>query len=383
MPKQQSSLDSFFGTQGTQKKQKTLTTFFKKDKENKKIEEEEGKDVKEEEEEATVRKPQKNAANKRRRHAIVDDEDSDDDDVAPMEVDDEKEEVKEPSKTPSTTKQEDESSSISVVSPPAKNDDAKEAKNDDKIKKEPSKPTPANFFKAKSTDTKKGATSKTVKKEQKSEDTKTEATAKKPTKTTTDDDDDDKLTPLSPKQEDTSDNDCPHRKQFAVDSEKMAKAAKVDWEVDELSSPIAYKDLVDTLNQIDAITGRLEIQSILTKLFRRVLKSSPLDLYHVVYLASNSIAPAYECVELGIGDSILIRAIGEAYGTKPGKWRRSQVVLAFECFLRLDTTTFLTTAYFCFVCFYQHLSSKSTKKLETWERWPCRASPISERCRLV
>ena len=45
---------------------------------------------------------------------------------------------------------------------------------------------------------------------------------------------------------------------------------------------------------------------------------NPKDLYPIVYLASNSVAPAYECVELGIGDSILIKAIGEAYGTSPG-----------------------------------------------------------------
>lgn len=35
--------------------------------------------------------------------------------------------------------------------------------------------------------------------------------------------------------------------------------------------------------------------------------------------ASNSIAPAYECLELGIGDSILQKAVGEAYGTKTSK----------------------------------------------------------------
>ena len=35
MPKQQSSLDSFFGVKGGKPKQKTLTSFFKKEKENK------------------------------------------------------------------------------------------------------------------------------------------------------------------------------------------------------------------------------------------------------------------------------------------------------------------------------------------------------------
>jgi hypothetical protein len=41
------------------------------------------------------------------------------------------------------------------------------------------------------------------------------------------------------------------------------------------------------------------------------------DLYSLIYLASNTVAPSYECVELGVGDSILIKAIGEASGTAP------------------------------------------------------------------
>jgi DNA ligase-1 len=40
-------------------------------------------------------------------------------------------------------------------------------------------------------------------------------------------------------------------------------------------------------------------------------------MYQLIYLSSNSVAPAYECVELGVGDSILVKAIGEAYGTNP------------------------------------------------------------------
>jgi len=44
-----------------------------------------------------------------------------------------------------------------------------------------------------------------------------------------------------------------------------------------------------------------------------------------MYLASNTVAPAYECVELGVGDSILIKAIGEASGTNP-----AQIKLKYE-----------------------------------------------------
>ena len=83
------------------------------------------------------------------------------------------------------------------------------------------------------------------------------------------------------------------------------------------NTPIPYSTLTETLSSIEAITGRLEIQSHLTKLFSQCLLSYPQDLLTLVYLSSNSVAPAYECVELGIGDAILIKAIGEANGSNP------------------------------------------------------------------
>jgi len=82
-------------------------------------------------------------------------------------------------------------------------------------------------------------------------------------------------------------------------------------------SPMPYAALCSVFEQIEAISGRLEIQKLLTNLFRKVLLKNPKDMYDLVYLASNSVAPAYECIELGVGDSILIKAIGEASGTNP------------------------------------------------------------------
>jgi DNA ligase-1 len=101
---------------------------------------------------------------------------------------------------------------------------------------------------------------------------------------------------------------------------KLAKVATND-ELEKISSPVKYEDLVTVFEKIEVISGRLEIQGLVTLLLRRILRDAPEDLYHAVYLASNSIAPAYECLELGIGDSILQKAIGEAYGTKAGVWR--------------------------------------------------------------
>jgi DNA ligase-1 len=99
----------------------------------------------------------------------------------------------------------------------------------------------------------------------------------------------------------------------------LAKSAKLETEMEELSSPVPYGELAKAFEEIEATTKRLEIQSILTKLLRRILQHCPEDLHSVVYLASNSIAPAYDCVELGIGDSILEGAVAQAYGTDASK----------------------------------------------------------------
>jgi DNA ligase-1 len=105
-----------------------------------------------------------------------------------------------------------------------------------------------------------------------------------------------------------------------------------------------YSALCDTFSSIEEISSRLEIQEKLTELFRMVLlregggvddnvdgekegkseeegvkkkNNNKSDLYTLLYLASNSVAPQHDNVELGVGDSILIKAIGEASGTNP------------------------------------------------------------------
>ncbi|KAL9189968.1 hypothetical protein ACHAXT_009643 [Thalassiosira profunda] len=103
-----------------------------------------------------------------------------------------------------------------------------------------------------------------------------------------------------------------------------------------------YSALCDAFSDMDAISGRLEIQEHLTTLFRKVLlcdgggkddnedeggdsgkekkkgdDAARSDLYTLIYLADNSVAPKHANVELGVGDSILIKAIGEASGTAP------------------------------------------------------------------
>lgn len=77
---------------------------------------------------------------------------------------------------------------------------------------------------------------------------------------------------------------------------------------------VPYSAVAETFNAISATSSRLEKESLLAKLFRAISLTSPSDLDSVVYLASNKIFPAYEGLELGIGDALLIKAVVEATG---------------------------------------------------------------------
>jgi len=59
---------------------------------------------------------------------------------------------------------------------------------------------------------------------------------------------------------------------------------------------------------------RLKSIEILSNLFRSVIVLSPDNLLHCIYLCLNRLAPAYEAIELGIGESILLKAIAQATG---------------------------------------------------------------------
>ncbi|CAM9385992.1 unnamed protein product, partial [Ectocarpus fasciculatus] len=77
---------------------------------------------------------------------------------------------------------------------------------------------------------------------------------------------------------------------------------------------VPYKAVADAFERIGATSGRLEKESILCRLFRAVILTTPQDLDSIVYLAFNQVFPAYEGLELGIGDALLVKAVVEATG---------------------------------------------------------------------
>ncbi|KAI0244742.1 ATP-dependent DNA ligase Cdc17 [Massospora cicadina] len=87
------------------------------------------------------------------------------------------------------------------------------------------------------------------------------------------------------------------------------------------SESLLYKDLCQVFATIEATSKRLEKLAILTGFFLRVLITFPMgaeNSQHMVvtalYLCINRIAPDYEGIELGIGESLLMKAVAEATG---------------------------------------------------------------------
>ncbi|KAJ3937789.1 MAG: hypothetical protein NXY57DRAFT_5919 [Lentinula lateritia] len=99
----------------------------------------------------------------------------------------------------------------------------------------------------------------------------------------------------------------------------LSKVKDVDikggWKVGE---PIPYAALTKTFSMIEATTKRLEKTAILTSFLLLVIqRSSKKDstaLLQAVYLCINRLSPDHIGIELGIGESLLIKAISESTG---------------------------------------------------------------------
>ncbi|KIJ45160.1 hypothetical protein M422DRAFT_227796 [Sphaerobolus stellatus SS14] len=83
-------------------------------------------------------------------------------------------------------------------------------------------------------------------------------------------------------------------------------------------TPVPYAALAHTFSLIESTTKRLEKTAYLTSFLLLVIqRSAPGDyesLLHTVYLCINRLSPDYIGIELGIGESLLIKAISESTG---------------------------------------------------------------------
>jgi len=78
---------------------------------------------------------------------------------------------------------------------------------------------------------------------------------------------------------------------------------------------IQYLYLSRVFDAVAGTTKRLTKTRLVSNFLRSVIALSPEQLVEVFYLCCNKIAPQYEGIELGIGDTILLKAVSEATGT--------------------------------------------------------------------
>lgn len=112
------------------------------------------------------------------------------------------------------------------------------------------------------------------------------------------------------------------------DDENSAKAAKArekiqtklktttkdpypDWKP---GTPVPYAALCTTFSLIELTTKRLIITEYCALFLRQVLRLTPEDFLPTVLLMIGKLAPDYAGIELGIGESLIMKSIGETTG---------------------------------------------------------------------
>jgi DNA ligase-1 len=84
-----------------------------------------------------------------------------------------------------------------------------------------------------------------------------------------------------------------------------------DWKAGD---PVPYAALCQTYHKIEMTTKRLEILAHCSLFLRQVMRLTPSDLLETVLLMVNKLGADYTGVELGIGESLIMKAIGESTG---------------------------------------------------------------------
>jgi len=77
---------------------------------------------------------------------------------------------------------------------------------------------------------------------------------------------------------------------------------------------VPYLALAMVFSEIEKVKARLKITELLTNLFRSIIVLTPEDLLSCIYLCVNKISPDFEGLELGVGESVLLKAVADSTG---------------------------------------------------------------------
>lgn len=106
---------------------------------------------------------------------------------------------------------------------------------------------------------------------------------------------------------------------------------KLSEEVHKHQDPLAqgtripYAKITNVLDNIEKESGRLKMTALVSEFYLEILEQfeDPLELVRIVYLFINRLGPDYEPdLELGLGETLLIKAISECYGRPPAKIKK-------------------------------------------------------------
>lgn len=98
---------------------------------------------------------------------------------------------------------------------------------------------------------------------------------------------------------------------FQAKLQASGKDPYPDWKAGD---PVPYAALCTTFSLVEMTRKRLEITDHCSLFLRQVLRLTPSDFLPTVQLMINKLAADYAGIELGIGESLIMKAIGECTG---------------------------------------------------------------------
>ncbi|KAG0036991.1 hypothetical protein BGZ82_003319 [Podila clonocystis] len=126
------------------------------------------------------------------------------------------------------------------------------------------------------------------------------------------------------KEDEEQEKEAVEIKQAAANwADMFSKSGGVESASWKKGEPVPYAALCQTFELIEDTTKRLQILDYLVKFLIQVIKLSPESLLTVIYLSINKLCPEYEGLELGIGESLLMKAIAESTGREMKKIKES------------------------------------------------------------
>ena len=101
------------------------------------------------------------------------------------------------------------------------------------------------------------------------------------------------------------------RQKVQTTLKSISKDPYPDWKAGD---PVPYAALCTTFSKIEMTTKRLEISAHCSLFLRQVLRLTPKDLLQTVLMMLGKLAADYAGIELGIGESLIMKSIGETTG---------------------------------------------------------------------